>query len=70
VPSNTEQSSRCQSKGNMNLRLIEEVVERREEGEEKHAGERKEKVKAVRGGSTWETRTAEVNLTVQAPDVG
>jgi len=70
VSSNTEQSSRCQSEEIKNLRSIEEMVERRDQGEEKRTGERKEKGKEVRGGSTRESRTAEVNSAVQEPDVG
>ena len=54
----------------MNLRSIEEVVERQDQGEEKRTGERNEKGKEVRGCSTRDSRTAEVNLTVQGPDVG
>ena len=46
------------------------MVERRDQGEEKRTGERKEKGKEVRGGSTRESRTAEVNSAVQEPDVG
>ena len=67
--SRNEQSSRCQSEENSNLRSIQEVVEQRDQGEEKHTGERKEQGKEVRGGSTCESRTAEVNFTVQEPDV-
>jgi len=70
VSSNTELSSRCQSEENKNLGSIEEVVERREQGEEKCTGERKEKGKEVRGGSTRKSRTAKVNSTVQEPDMG
>jgi hypothetical protein len=49
---------------------MEEVIERRDQEEKKHIRERKEKRKEVRGGSTHESRTVEVNLTVQEPDVG
>ena len=67
---NTEQSSRCQSEEKKNLRSIEQVVEQRDQEEEKRTGERKGKGKEVRGGSTHESRTAKVNLTVQEPDMG
>jgi len=66
---NTQQSSRCQSEENQNPRSIEEVVEQRDQGEEKRTGERDEKGKEVRGGSVRESRIAEVNSTVQEPDV-
>jgi len=54
VSSNNERSPRCQSEENINLRSIEEVVEQRDQGEEKHTGERKEKGKEVTGVSTCE----------------
>jgi len=70
VSSNTKQCSTCQSEQYKNLHSIEEVVERRDQGKEKRTGERKEKGKEVRGSSTRESRTADVNSTVQEPDVG
>jgi uncharacterized protein YdaU (DUF1376 family) len=70
VSSNTEQSYTWQTEENKNLRLIEEVVEWRVHGEEKHTGARKEKWKEVRDGSTRESRTPKIISTVQEPDVG
>jgi hypothetical protein len=69
VSSTIKQSSRCQSEENKNLCSIEEVVEWRDQGEEMRTGETKEKGKGIRGGSARGSRTAEVNSTVQEPDV-
>ena len=65
MASDAEQSSGCQSEENKNLRLIEEVVERLDQREEKPTGEIQEKGMEVRG-----SRTAEVNSTVQELDGG
>ena len=51
------------------LRSVEEMVERRDQGEVKRTGERKEEGKEVRDGSARGSRTPEVNSTVQEPDV-
>jgi hypothetical protein len=69
VSRNTKQSDRCQREEIPNQHPIEEVVERRDQGEEIRTWERQEKGKEVRGGSKRESRTAEVNSTVQEPDV-
>jgi len=69
VSSNTEQGSGWRSEQSMNVHLIKELVERRSEGEEKRTGEKNEKRKEVRGGSTRESRTSEVNSTIQVQDV-
>jgi hypothetical protein len=53
----------------MNLRSVEDTVQWRDQGVEKRTGERKQEGKEVRGGSARESRTAEVNSTVQERDV-
>jgi len=70
VPRSTEQCATCQSEAIKNLRSIEQVLEQRDQGEEKRTGERNEKGKEVRGGRKLESRTADVNSTVQEPDLG
>jgi len=66
----TEQNFRCETEENMNLLLIKEVVESRDPREEKQTRERKEKRKEVIGGSTCQSRTAEIKSTVREPDMG
>jgi len=69
VSGNSAQSPSCRSEENRNLHSIEQVVERRDQGEEKRTGERKEKGKEVGGSSARKSRNAEVNPTVQEPNV-
>ena len=70
VSSTTEQSLRCQSENKKVWHLIEVMVERRYQGEEKRTGARKGKGEEVRGGSRRESRTTEVYSTVQETEVG
>ena len=69
VSRGADQSSRCQREEKTNLHSVEEMVEQRDQTEEKRNGERKEEGKEVRGGSARESRTAEAISTVQERDV-